>query len=118
MMKDAQQGTATITEPHWGGHDVYVYQYEVAGKRYAGASYRDWQDPKYSNVQPGGKAPVYFSASHPWVSLLHRPKAVIEALPVVVVMLALEVFAIVAVLRPESAWGLNLGGRGAKAKVI
>src|SRR5271157_6079448 len=81
LMTDAQQGMATITEPYWGGHNQFDYRYVVDGREYTGISYRDWQDPKYSNAQPGGEAVVYFSVSRPWLSLLYKPSAVIEGLP-------------------------------------
>ena len=117
-MTDAQQGMATITKPYWGGHGMYDYRYVVDGRGYTGISYRDWQDPKYSNAQPGGEAVVYFSVSRPWLSLLYKPSAVIEGLPVLVVVFILELFAVVTVIRPESKWALNLSGKPTTTKAV
>jgi len=117
LMIDSKQGMATITKPSWGGHDMYDYQYVVDRKEYTGVSDRDWQSLKYSDVQPGGQAVVYFSASRPWLSHLYKPSAIIEGLPVLVVAFFFEFFAVITVIRPESKWAFNLSGRDAKPKI-
>ena len=116
LMTDVQQGMATITRPYWGGHNMYDYRYIVDGREYTGVSYRDWQSPKYGSVQPGGQAIVYFSASHPWMSLLYKPSTVIEGLPVLIIVSILEIFAVVTVVRPTSMWAFNLSGRDSRSK--
>jgi hypothetical protein len=116
LMTDGQYGMATITKPYWGGHDLYDYRYVVGGREYTAISYRDWQAPRYSNVQPGGVAVMYFSASHPWLSLLYKPHSIFEGLPVLIVVFILELFAVVTVIRPESKWAFNLSGRKTKSK--
>ncbi len=118
LMTDVQPGMATITKPYWGGHNMYDYQYVVEGREYTGISYRDWQSPRYSSVQSGGEAIVYFSASRPWLSLLYKPTAVIEGLPVLVIVFLLELFAVVTVIRPKSAWAFNLSGKPTTTKAV
>src|SRR5215831_6445075 len=94
LLTDPQEGMAVITKEHWGGHGRFVYKYAVSGTRYTGVSSRNWQDPKYSSVGPGGESIVYYSASHPWISLLFKPRTVVEGLPGIIIVLCFEFFAI------------------------
>ena len=101
---DARKGTAIVTKELWSGHNAVGYEYVVAQKQYRGHSGRNWQDQKYSNVQVGEESVVYFSASHPWLSRLYMPRAVLEGLPVIIVVFILELFAVITVLRPTGGW--------------
>lgn len=107
LLKDPQAGMAVVTARHWSGHNAMDYRYTVNGKNYAGVCGRNWQDPRYSRVEAGEESIVYFSASHPWISCLYKPKAVIEGLPVIVIVLFIEALAIVTIVNPESRWAFN-----------
>jgi hypothetical protein len=107
LLKDAHQGIATVTEELWSGHKVVGYNYIVNQKDYTGRSRRNRQDKKYGNVQVGETSVVYFSASHPWLSLLYMPQAVLEGLPVILLVLALETFAVITIVNPNSRWAFS-----------
>ena len=104
LRTDSRQGIAILTKKYWGGHGRFVYRYSVNGTEHTGVSSRDWNDPRYRNVQPLEEAVVYFSESHPSLSLLYKPRAVIEGIPVLLIALFLEIFAVVTLLRPSSGW--------------
>jgi hypothetical protein len=106
LLRDAQQGSALVTKEHWGGHDVVCYNYKVGQKEYSGHSGRNWKDEK--RVQVGQRTVVFFSASHPWLSLLYVPRGVLEGLPVILIVLVLEAFAVVTIIAPESGWAFSL----------
>jgi hypothetical protein len=108
LRTDAQQGTARITEDYWGGHGRVVYRYDVNQKHYTGISGTNWKDPRYDNVRPGHDAIVYYSASHPWLSLLYVPDTVVEGLPVLIIAFLIELVAIVTIIRPGSGWAFDL----------
>jgi len=114
LLEDSQQAVAIVSKEHWSGHKLVVYQYVVNGKQYTGTSFRNWEDPRYGNVQAGGESVVYFSASHPWLSLLYKPRTVVEGLPVLIIVLVLEVFAVVTIIRPKSSWAYDLNDRKEK----
>ena len=106
-MKDCQQGNAVITKEFWGGHGRLVYRYAVNDKQFTGVSSTDWKDAKYKNVRIGEKAVVYYSASHPWLSLLYKPEGFIDLLPALIA-LTLASFIVITAMRPESKWALNV----------
>jgi hypothetical protein len=81
ILNDGRQGMAIITKEDWGGHDRFDYRYSVESKEFTGVSDKDWKDEKYKNAPIGGQAIVYYSASHPWLSKLHRPDSFINLLP-------------------------------------
>jgi len=116
LLKDAQQGMAVVTKELWSGHNEVGYRYAVGQHEYTGRSYRNWQDSKYSNVQVGGESVVYFSASHPWLSLLYKPRAVVEGLPVLVVAFFVELIAVVTVICPKSKLAFDLSDKETKSK--
>jgi hypothetical protein len=85
ILKDGQQGTAIVTKVLWTGHNAVAYKYQFNQTEYEGEGARNHQDPRYAHVMAGEQSIVYFSASHPWLSLLNRPRtAMVEGLPVVV----------------------------------
>jgi len=71
LKRDAKQGMAFITKERQ--HGMVEYSYTVDQREYAGESQRNQEQEKYRNVHPGEESPVYFSASHPWLSSLERP---------------------------------------------
>jgi hypothetical protein len=88
------------------------YEYVVDQKHYSGRSGRNWKDQK--EVQVGEESVVYFSASHPWLSLLYMPQTVLEGLPVIIIVLVLEAFAVITIIRPKSGWAFSLIEKGQK----
>ena len=106
-MQDSRQGVAVLTKEYWGGHGQVVYRYVVNEKDYTGVSTRNWQDAKYSKVGIGEEAIVYYSVSHPWLSLLYKPDGFLDVLPALVA-LTLGFFIVITALKPKSKWALNL----------
>ena len=111
ILKDGQTGTALVTGYSWGGHGHVDYLYAVDQKEYTGRGRRDWRDARYSGVGPGQHCPVYFSASHPWLSALYRPDTVPVALPVGLLILLLQSCAVATLINPMNRWALPLGRR-------
>ena len=107
LLRDAQNGTAIVTKDLWSGHNAVGYKYVVDQKQYSGHSGRNWQDQKYSKVQVGEESVVYFSTSHPWLSLLYMPRAVLEGLPVIIIVVVLEAFAVGTIINPKSGWAFD-----------
>ena len=107
LLTDAQKGTAVVTKELWSGHNAVGYRYVVDQRQYTGHDARNWQDPKYSKVQVGEESVVYFSASHPWLSQLCMPRAVLEGVPVIIVVLVLESFAVITTIKPTSGWAFG-----------
>ena len=110
LLTDGQQGMATVIEKHWGGHGRVVYRYSVDGTVYTGVGNRNWEDPRYSKVQPGDESVVYYSASRPWISQLHKPRTVIDdlALPMMILVAIIEFFAVMTVVNPKGKWALRV----------
>ncbi|PYU33229.1 MAG: hypothetical protein DMG31_09365 [Acidobacteria bacterium] len=110
LRKDGQQGIAVVTKELWTGHDSVAYRYTVNEKEYAGQSMRNWREQKYSRVGLGERSVVYFSASHPWLSLLFKPDTAVEGLPVLLLVVVLEALALLTIINPKSRWALNFSG--------
>jgi hypothetical protein len=107
LLTDARQGTAIVTYELWSGHNVVAYKYIVGQNEYTGHSGRNSSDEKYSHVQPGEKSIVYFSASHPWLSSLSMPEYVAQGWPVILVVVAFEMFALITIIKPSSGWAFS-----------
>ena len=107
LLKDAQKDTALVTKELWSGHNAVGYKYVVNGRQYASHGGRSWDDPKYRDAKVGQESVVYFSASHPWLSQLSMPRTILEGAPVVLVVLGLELFAMVTVIKPTSRWAFS-----------
>src|SRR4051794_13400096 len=107
LLTDARKGTAIVTKELWSGHNAVGYQYDVDHRQYHGQSGRNWQDQKYSTVQVGEESVVFFSASHPWLSLLYMPRGVLEGLPVILIVVVFELFAVITVIKPTSGWAFS-----------
>jgi hypothetical protein len=101
---------AVVTKEYWGGHGQVIYRYVVNQQEFTGISKRNWQEEKYKSVRPGEEAVVYFSASHPWLSLLYKPDVIVEILPALI-PLVLGVFVVMTAVNPKSKWSLNLSDR-------
>jgi len=108
LLRDAQKGTALVTKELWSGHNAVGYKYVVEGREYAGRGGRNWDDPKYRDAKVGQESVVYFSASHPWLSQLSMPRAVMEGAPVILIVLGLELFAITTIIKPTSGWAFSV----------
>jgi hypothetical protein len=98
---------AVITKAYWGGHGQFVYHYTAGQKDFTGVSGRDWKDVRYRNASVGQEAPVYYSVSHPWLSLLYKPEGFIDILPALIA-LTLSFFIVVTAARPKSKWALDV----------
>ena len=109
LLRDGQEGVAVVIADSWSGHNAVDYRYTANQKEYLGSSTRNWHQPKYSKVRAGDQSVVYFSASHPWLSLLYKPQVVIEGLPVLLIVLLVELFAVVTIINPKHKWVFNLG---------
>ena len=107
VLTDAQDGTALVTQEHWSGHGSVDYQYTVGQNQFKGFSVRNPKDQK--KVEIGGQTTVYFSASHPWLSLLYKPdpEDVLPGFPVILVALAFEAFAVITIIKPKSGWAFS-----------
>ncbi len=114
LLQDGQQGMAIVTNELWSGHNAVGYRYTVNEKEYTGRSGRNWKIEKYSKVPVGGESVVYFSASHPWLSLLYEPRTVIEGLPVVIIVMFFEFFAVATIISPGNKWAFDLSDKKTK----
>jgi hypothetical protein len=113
LLKDARQGTAVVTKELWSGHNAVGYEYSVDQRQYAGRSGRNWKDQK--KVLVGEQTTVYYSASHPSLSLLYMPEGVLAGLPVIIIALVIEAFAVITIIKPKSGWAFSLIGKEQKA---
>jgi hypothetical protein len=111
LSNDGRQATARVIKEHWAGHDAVVYEYAVNGTQYTGVSSRTWKDPKYSHVQPGEETPVFYSESHPWISLLYMPDGYLDGWPFDLGVNAIGFLAIVTLINPNHRWALRLSSR-------
>jgi len=107
LLTDGRQGTAIVTHELWSGHNGVGYKYVVAEKEYSGRSGRNSSE-KYNHVQPGEESIVFFSASHPWLSSLNKPEYVAPGWPVILIVVAFEVFALITIIKPTSGWAFSL----------
>ena len=109
LLHDARRGSATVTKELWSGHDAVGYTYVVDQTQFSGRSGRNSQDPQ--PVQVGGVTTVYYSASHPGISLLYMPQTVLEGLPVIIIVLVFEAFACITIINPKSGWAFSLADK-------
>ena len=108
LLKDGQQGTAIVIKELWSGHGVVAYRYRVGDKDYIGEDARSWQNPKYAHAMAGEPTVVYFSSSHPRLSLINRPRtAMPEGLPVLALAWLLEAGLVITAINPRNKWSLS-----------
>jgi hypothetical protein len=99
IVKDGAKTTALITNDHpWTGHGDVVYSYTVDGQQYTETGSPDWEKPR---PKAGDKCTVYYSVSHPWLSLLRRPKVLVERYAGGIVFLFGMAIAAISILVPE-----------------
>lgn len=111
LTKDAQQGKAVVTRVLWTGHNGVAYRYRVNQNEYTGKD-----AAKYNQVIVGAEPVVFFSASHPWLSRLSRPKtAMVEGLPVLLLVWFLIALFIITAINPKHKWALNFGMQQARS---
>jgi hypothetical protein len=117
VLRDGAQSVAVITAE--GSHGTVYYTYFAAGAQYAGRSHRD----RDSQVGIGGRSPVWYSSSHPWLSSLPKPEPALHGFPWVVIASAFELLFLSAIIFPRRiglfedeptapAKGARLGGAG------
>jgi hypothetical protein len=96
VLRDGAQTVALITAE--GSHGTVYYTYFVAGAQYAGHSHRD----KDSQVGIGGRSPVWYSSSHPWLSSLPKPHSPLYGFPWVFIVSVFELLFLSAILFPRT----------------
>ena len=111
LLKDGQKGKAVITKVLWSGHDGVAYRYRANQKEYTGEGARNYEDPKFRvyGAQVGEESIVYYSASHPWLSQLRRPRTVVEGLPVLILAWTILGLMLVTIVNPRHKWALRIG---------
>lgn len=117
LLRDGQKGKAVITKVLWTGHDGAAYRYRVNQKEYTGEGGQNHEDLRYRvyGAQVGEESIVYYSASHPWLSRLQRPRAVVEGLPVLVLAWLILGLMLVTIVNPRHKWALRIGRSEAKS---
>ena len=105
LLRDAQQGSALVTKELSLRKNTVAYRYVVEQKEYSGRDARNSKDSKRALI--GDRTAVYFSASHPWLSRLNMPETALVGLPVIVLVLFLQVFAMITFIKPTSRWAFN-----------
>lgn len=109
IIKDGTAGTATITAE--GDHGSVYYKYDV-NTAFDGHSQTNWRDERYRRVSVGQQVPVWYSASHPWLSLLYKPDFVAEGLLGALFIVVMQFAIIVSAIWPSLGRRLwLLGGR-------
>jgi hypothetical protein len=106
ILKDGQQGMAVVTQVL--SHDSITYRYVVSLKDFTGRDFRSWQDPRYAHVGIGEHTVIYFSTSHPWLSLINRPRGdVPEGLPLLILVWFIAARLFIAAIKPKSKWAFG-----------
>ncbi len=98
IFQSPKQVTATVTAQM--SHGVCEYQYLINGIPYVGHGQRGRNLPQQAQV--GTSVPVYFSASHPWLSSPDIPSfSPWQALTIMALLLVAEFFLLKAVIKPS-----------------
>jgi hypothetical protein len=84
VLRDGIQAPARVTDT--GSRKTIYYTYAAGGKTFTGHGPREYRDPLQANVGVGRDTPVWYSASHPWLSSPRRPEMVLEAFPWIVLV--------------------------------
>jgi len=112
LMKDGRQGRAEIIQ--FAPKTQVVYRYRVGQKEYTGRDRRTDEERRAArnNLEEERNPTVYYSASHPWVSRLHRPTTLIPpGLPVFILAWFFLVLILVTIVNPKNKWALQMGGK-------
>jgi len=73
LNKDEKQTTAFIIGDSPYGHGGVQYAYSVGLEEFKGIGHLPWDAVKHQRVETeAGKATVFYSASHPWISSLEK----------------------------------------------
>ncbi len=106
ILKDGQQGVAVVTKVL--SHDSVAYRYEVNQKAFSGEDFRSLYDPKYAHVGISEHTVIYFSASHPWLSLINRPRSSVpQGLPLLILIWFIVARLLIAAIKPKSKWAFG-----------
>ena len=105
LTEDSSQTTATINDER--SHGVVDYSYTVAGGHYVGHSQRSRQT--WPGPAVGGQAPVYFSASHPWLSSLQPPTFPPQGALFMIIPILFELLFVMTIIDPKGKWALQTG---------
>ena len=108
LLNDCEKSKAYIIGASRRGHAVYNYKYTIENQEFSGASRRNYKDEKSKNAGTGDSVAVYYSKSHPWISSLYKPDALIVGLPFFAVIIIMQLFALITVINPHGKWALNL----------
>jgi len=112
LMKDGRHGRAEITR--FAPKSTVVYRYWVNQMEYTGRDRRTEEDRRAAkgNVEEERAPTVYYSASHPWVSRLHRPTTLIPlGLPVFILAWFFLAMMLLTIVNPKHKWALQMGGK-------
>jgi hypothetical protein len=104
--KDATQTIAMVTKKH--SHGVVDYKYRIGTTGYTGRSQQNWEQEKYRDVGVGQESIVFYSFSHPWLSSLETPQFPRSGTILLLIALPIEIFLMITVVNPRSAWALNI----------
>jgi len=103
ILKDGQQGMAIVAKVR--DHNSVVYRYRIDQKEFTGADFRDSGDPRYAHVGIGERTAIYFSSSHPWLSLIKLPRSQMpEGLPFLLLVWFVAARLFIAAIKPRSKW--------------
>ena len=111
LMKDGREGRSEIIR--FAPKNQVVYRYGVNQKEYTGRDRRTDDDRRAARGNPEEeRAPtVYYSASHPWISRLHRPTTLIPpGLPVFMLAWFFLALMLLTIVNPRHKWALQMGG--------
>jgi hypothetical protein len=106
---DGTEGTALVTEE--GSHGSVYYTYVVADRTYRGHSQTNWRDDRYRHVNVGERPPVWYSASHPWLSMLYMPDFVAVGLLGALFIFVFQALIIISAFWPALGRKIWLGRR-------
>jgi hypothetical protein len=99
-LKDGAETKGVVTDDNpWVGHGNVTYSYAVNGQEYTETGHPDWEKP---TPKVGDKCTVYYSVSRPWLSLLRKPKVLVERYAVAI--LFFFCFCVAALWTLISAW--------------
>lgn len=99
ILRDGVQVPGRVTKEGW--HDTIEYRYAVGGQDLTGRGPREWREPRYREVRPGGQTPVWYSRSRPWISTPRKPAMVLEGVMWVVIVMFLDAMCIVFIFWPS-----------------
>lgn len=113
ILRDGRQVRGVITgEPLFANGTTCIYHYRVNGKTYDGQGSQSLQYPGDVHVVEGRAVTVFFSSSHPWLSVLRWPPGVMfGGLPVVLFVWLIEVGLVTTFVKPSSRWAFDFSGR-------